>query len=365
MKNIDEDKMKNLDEDIRTGNFRRAYLIYGTEDYLRCQYRDRLRQALLGNGDAMNLLVLQEPPESLDEVLDFAETVPFFAERRVIVMEDSGLFGKTRKKKKDEDEAADEEDAGKDTNRLAKQLAEYLADVSDTTTFVFVEKEANSAGKLYKAVAKVGAIVECTKQTPQTIARWVLRRVRRENKNITQGAYDEFISRTGMDMQNIDVELDKLLSYTMDKDAIRVEDVRAVTSTRVENQVYAMVDAIAQHKQEEALQLYYDLLALKIPPVLIMFRINQHFRLLLTVKALINQGMSDGDIAARITRPEWTVKRQYRPQCRNLSMDTIKRALRDGAEYETAFKEGNLKEETAVELLIVGASQPDHAHTAP
>lgn len=67
-------------------------------------------------------------------------------------------------------------------------------------------------------------------------------------------------------MENIDKELEKLLCYCMDKDVIELSDVEAVTTEQITNKVFEMVDAIASHKQKRALELYYDLLALKEPP---------------------------------------------------------------------------------------------------
>ena len=38
--------MKNIQEDIKTGNFKQAYLLYGEEAYLKQQYKHKLVQAL-------------------------------------------------------------------------------------------------------------------------------------------------------------------------------------------------------------------------------------------------------------------------------------------------------------------------------
>mgnify|MGYP002243766375 CR=1 FL=1 len=39
--------MKSLNEDLKTGQFKQIYLLYGEEAYLKKQYRDRLTKALL------------------------------------------------------------------------------------------------------------------------------------------------------------------------------------------------------------------------------------------------------------------------------------------------------------------------------
>ena len=39
--------MKTIDNDIKTGQFKQIYLLYGEEQYLIRQYRDKLKHALI------------------------------------------------------------------------------------------------------------------------------------------------------------------------------------------------------------------------------------------------------------------------------------------------------------------------------
>ena len=59
-------------------------------------------------------------------------------------------------------------------------------------------------------------------------------------------------------MGNIDRELEKLICYCMDKDVIEAKDVEAVTTEQTTNKIFDMVNAIAEHNQKKALDLYYD-----------------------------------------------------------------------------------------------------------
>lgn len=83
--------MQRLIQDIKTGNFSRIYLLYGEEAYLRKQYRDKLKEAVIGD-DNMNYHYYEGKNISIGEVIDQAETLPFFADRRLIVIENSGFF---------------------------------------------------------------------------------------------------------------------------------------------------------------------------------------------------------------------------------------------------------------------------------
>ncbi len=334
--------MNRIDEDIKTGKWKQVYLLYGEERYLVRQYRDRLKKALMGDGDAMNLTVYEGSDFSVGELIDLAETLPFFAERRVILVENSGFFKYT-------------------AANPAAALADYLAEIPETASILFVEETVDKRSRMYKAAAKYGAVTEFGKQKEETLAKWVTQRVKKEGKNITQGAYECFISRTGTDMENIDRELEKLLCYVMDKDVIREEDVESITTEQTENQVFVMVDAIVEHQQKQALTLYYDLLSLKEPPMRILYLILRQFQILFVVKTMSNQGFSSKEIAAKAGCPEWAVSRRYLRQCRRLSLDLIRRVLREGTEYEEAVKTGRMDGQLAVELLIVGIGQTEES----
>ncbi len=87
--------MKSLNEDIKTGNFKPVYLLYGEEAYLKKQYRDRITKAIFPDGDTVNYAYYEGKGINPGELIDLAETMPFFAERRLIVIENSG-FSKMR-----------------------------------------------------------------------------------------------------------------------------------------------------------------------------------------------------------------------------------------------------------------------------
>ena len=76
--------MKHISEDIKNNNFKQIYLLYGQEEYLRTQYKNKLKDALLGTADAMNLTCYEGKDIKQSQVVDLAETLPFFSDRRVI-----------------------------------------------------------------------------------------------------------------------------------------------------------------------------------------------------------------------------------------------------------------------------------------
>ena len=334
--------MKTIDEDIRSGNLKQIYLLYGTEDYLKRQYRDKLKNALTaagedsgmggmlsgGDGD-MNFNRFEGKDINPKQVIDLAETLPFFAERRVILIENSGFF-----------------------KNACDELAEYLAQPAASTYFVFVEEEVDKRSKMYKAVKNAGKIVEFATQTEELITRWVLARLKKEGKNITGSVMQLFLSKTGSDMGNIDRELEKLICYCLDRDVVTAEDVEAVCTTRITNHIFDMVNAIAEKQPQKALQLYYDLLALKEPPMRVLFLIARQCNLLLQTKELKSRGHDNKTIASKIGVPPFAAGK-YVAQASHFKTSVLKNAVKQCVETEEAVKSGRMNDMMSVEILIL------------
>ena len=168
-----------------------------------------------------------------------------------------------------------------------------MKELPETSYFLFVEEEVDKRGKLYKAVKAKGRIVELGRQDEHTLVRWILGMVKREGKQISERTVQFLLAKTGDDMENLQRELEKLFCYTLEKDAITVEDVEEICTTHISNQIFEMVAAVAEKKQKRALELYYDLLALKEPPMRILFLLVRQFRLLLEVKELDQSGYEE------------------------------------------------------------------------
>lgn len=321
--------MQRLNEDIKSGQFKQMYLLYGEEAYLRKQYKDRLKTALIADGDTMNYSYFEGKEVSVGAVIDLAETLPFFADRRVIVIENSGLF-----------------------KSGGEKMAEYLAEPAQTVYFVFVETEIDKRSKLFKTVSSGGAVVEFPVQNELTLKKWILGMIKKEEKQITENALNYFLEQTGTDMENIRKELEKLICYCMDKEAITEQEIEDICIHRVSNHVFDMVNAIADKQQKKALNLYYDLLALKEPAMRILFLIARQFNMLLQVKELKSKGYDNKGIGEKVGLPPF-IAGKYVTQAAKFKSTDLRKALEACVEAEEAVKTGRMNDVMSVELLIV------------
>lgn len=321
--------MKSIQEDIKTGNFKQAYLLYGEEPYLKQQYKTNLVNALNPDGDSMNFNRYEGKGIEIKSLIDLCETMPFFADVRVILIEDSGFF-----KNKSDD------------------LADYMKELPDYMRMIFVETEVDKRNRMYKAVKDLGRIVEFGIQDEQTLMRWAAGILGREGKRIRPADMELLLTKTGTDMGNLRMELEKLLTYTMGRDIITTADIETICTTQIQNKIFDMVRAVTEKNQKKALELYYDLLTLKEQPMHILFLLARQFKQLLETKQLMNDGVSQNEMASRLGVPSFAVKNLI-GCARKYNSDELKQAVEDFVEAEEAVKTGRLDDRMSVELLII------------
>ncbi len=329
--------MNRIEEDIRSGQYQRVYLLYGPERYLKNYYKNRLKNALIPEGDTINLNVYNGKDLSVDAVIGEADTMPFFADHRLLVIEDSGWF---------KSGSAD----------ASARMAKYLENVPEETVILFVEEEVDARGKLFKTIKKVGCLMEMAHLKDDKLQGWILKRLAKNGKKIQRSAMDLFMERAGDDMENISNEMEKLIAYTYGRDAITLEDVEQISTIRLENRIFDMIDALAQKQQTRALQLYYDLLALKEPPMRILVLIGRQFNQLLQVKELREQGFDRRTIAEKLEVRDFIVGRALR-QADHFTMQQCMDALNECVLADERVKSGSMNDRLAVEVLIMRVSK--------
>ena len=320
--------METLNQDIKSGDFKRFYLLFGEEEFLKQSYKKRLRQAVAGD-DTMNYNYFEGKGLDVRELISLANTMPFFSDRRLILVEDSGCF-----------KAASDE------------LVEALPDIPDTTCMVFVESAVDKRNRLYKKVKELGSAVELKRQSASQLAVWAGRILAQNGRKITSSDMNLFLERTGDDMETIRTELEKLISYTMGQEIVAREDIEAVTTVQVTNKIFDMVAAIVAGKTKTAMDRYEDLLTLKEPPMRILFLIARQFNQILLVKEMMASGNDKSAIASKLKIPPFAAAKLM-PQARNFTKEQLAGCVEACVEAEEAVKTGRLGDRRAVELLIM------------
>ena len=195
------------------------------------------------------------------------------------------------------------------------------------------------------------------RQDEKTLLYWLAGMVKKEGKQIKESTARYLVAKTGTDMENLEKEMEKLFSYTLGQTEITVQDVDEICTTQVTNKIFDMVEAVAAKQQKQALDYYYDLLALKEPPMRILYLLARQFKLLMEVKDLSGRGYDKPQIAKTAGFHPF-VAGKYIKQCRSFSKEELRSIMEEAANTEEMVKTGRLNDRMSVELFIVKYSSP-------
>lgn len=321
--------MSSIAEDIKKGEFNRIYLLYGEEAYLRQSGLKRLLNALGVSAGDMNFTKFTEKKTEDKDVTSICDTLPFFAERRVVLLDGLDLF-KTKH----------------------EQLTEYIKNVPDYLVLIIHDETTDKRSALYKAIAKSGTVQEFKKAGDKEIEDHILRTLAISKKRIRKSAYAQFITSAGTDLNYINCELEKLIAYTGDRAEITPEDIAAVCSPVIENRVFDLVSAVAAGDRQTALLKYDDLIVLKEPPMKILYLLARQFDQLLHIKELQEDGSGAALIAEKLKMNPYVVKKLL-PVARRYPTEKLRAAVEDMVRAEEDVKTGRLDERISVELMLM------------
>jgi len=320
--------MKRIEEDLKSGKFKQIYLLYGEEVFLVKQYRDKLKNALSG-GDTMNTAFFDEKIKEAGPIIEYADTYPFFAERRVIILQNVKL-------------PKDESD----------RLAEYLANPAETAYFIIVEGEnVDKRTKLYKNSDKNGCVVKFERQEERILRIWSGNRIKAAGLTISEADKAYFINLAGNDMTNLECELEKLISYCLEKKSITRADIDEITVVDIKDKIFDLIEAVVIKNREAAMKEYRNLRALQVAPSQILALLVRQFNILAGAKAMRMRGMQPREIAAELKVLEFVVNKALKHGAK-ITAEEIRDMLELCAQAEYDFKSGLYTDVMSLELLI-------------
>lgn len=318
-------------DDIKKGEYRQVYLIYGEEAYLCQTYKNKLIGSI--NADQMNFTKFEGKQATAEKIIEKSETMPFFADHRVILIEDSGFF-----------------------KEKADALSDYLKKLPEYIIIIFVEKDIDKRNKLYKAAEKYKGVCECTPLSEKELTNWILIELKRNEKQIKKSTLDKFMSGIGSNLNLISCELEKLISYIGDRKEITTRDIDDICSVQTENRIFDMINDVASGRRASALRNYHDLLLLKEAPMKILSLMERQFDQMLRMKELSGDGFGEKIIAEKLKIHPYAVKKNL-PIARKYSMDELKNAVEQIVRAEEDVKSGRLSDVVSVEMMLISLSK--------
>lgn len=271
---------------------------------------------------------------SLIDVIEDASTVGLFSTNKIIILDDCYFMCANK--------------SIDDIERLEKYLENY--NPNNCCIFITYSDKVDTRKKIYKLLKNVAKIIEVSTTDDSYLINYVKEALAKEQYKIEDINY--FLNKVGKNLNNIKNELDKLMMYKLETKEIRNIDIDNVSIKSVEEEIFALTDAVILKNTSKALTLLEEFLQKDYEELQIILLLASQFRFLFQVKRLLNKGKSEAEIAKILEvnpyRVKFSVKKLY-SYSEDMLLDYIKKL----AKMDRNIKLGLINKRIALELFII------------
>ncbi|MDP4176748.1 MAG: DNA polymerase III subunit delta [Bacillota bacterium] len=335
--NIDEMQNK-----INKGNIDGNYIFYGIEEQLMKENISQMKKTVLDkNFIDLNYIQFDGNSSSLEEVINVCETAPFLSDKKIVVVYRSSFL-----KGGDSNE--------KEGNNKFNVLYKYLENPAPYTIlivyYVFEDEREKVSSKI-KKLEKKAYCIKFDKLKGMYLEKKVKKIFDDNKKDIGKVELKFFCENVDPDMNIIFNEVEKLCSFT-DEREITKNDILLMLPQKSDNDIFDLVDSLAQKKPEKALDILNELIfkGEKIP--MILFMIERQFRLLFNIKAGIEDGKKKENLISELKLNPYICDKMIM-QSRKFTVKQLKNALDKCLSTEKIIKSSSVNLKIQMELLII------------
>jgi DNA polymerase-3 subunit delta len=328
-------------KEINAGHFRPVYAVFGRDRYRMREFVNYAADKLLGeDGKELGLFRFDTAETPVEAAVEEADAMPFFVSRKLVVVRDETVLasgGKEGRLQHDVD-----------------RLIAYLRKPCETSVLLLVvhSDKLDERRKAVKLLKEMDAVIEFAELEGRDLVRWIMRRVSQQGRTIGEDAAEALIRRAGTHLQSLAAETDKLCLYAGPGGTVTREHVEALTAPVLEDDVFALIDALTGGDTGRAVTLYRQLLERKEEPIRIAALIASQLRIMLQVKELAARSWPNQQIAAQLGIHPYRV-RLAADKARRWSEERLAAMLREIAELDYRMKTGLIDKELGLELYLL------------
>jgi DNA polymerase-3 subunit delta len=328
-----------------------VYVLYGEDTFGRDEAVQTLKERMRALPAGEHNLTELGPETTVAALRLAADVVPFLAERRMVVVR--GLLGRLAGRGGRRPAGRGRKPVAAD-NGLdeAQQLRDYLADLPQTTSLVFVEEGRLDPEPLKAVIPRGRAAI---REYPRVVdvPRWIRNRAALIPVDLDESAVRELAQLGGADLRRLDSDLRKLADYAAGRPVTR-NDVRELVVGR-EMAVWTMLDGLAERRADKALGAFRVLLRQGEPVGALFGRdIVPHYHRLLVARELSQLTREERlriDVTALGLNPS-TVGR-WMDQAANFEPAELERSIELLLNLDRQIKLGETEPEPSIEVAIV------------
>lgn len=333
--------LENLEKELKSGNLKSLYLLFGEEQYLIETNLKKIRQLFGDCIKGINYILIDE--QNAQEIISNIETPSFGYQKKLIIAKNTGLFKKEAKK------------STTDIEKLKAKLSNYIEKniniINEAVILVFVEEDVDIKSTLYKTIEKNGEICKIDFQKPFQLEQRIKTICNAYKVNIDQQTLKYFIECCGTSLQDLINEIRKLIEYAGENGTIQKKDIDKLSIKKLESVIFDLTDDLGKKDISSALQVLKNLIYQKEPLAKILVTLYNHFKKLYITKIALKEN-KELTSCLKLKPNQMFLTTKYKVQSKYFNERDLRNILQDICNLDYYFKNGKIDLQVGLETIL-------------
>ena len=318
-------------KEIKAGKLFPVYVCLAQNRFFLEKFLSSLKDKVFEGGlRDFNYEVLDGSAKKVSEILDSANQLPAFAKTRLIIVENFKV------------------NKGGDENAIL----DYMANPSGTSILVVMVKDQKSLKPFDKLKGKRVRILDFKDPYEKQLPYWIKEIASGYGKQIDQDVSEYFINLVGNDLERIDSEISKLISYVGDKRKISVGDLEEMVCDSKVETIFEFIDSLSAKNLNLGLRMLEKMLKAGEVPLRIISMLSRHYRILWKVKKGIVANLRGKELASACGVNPFFVGK-YADYSKTFSFASLARSIGLIAKADVEIKSLPISKELILEKLCL------------
>lgn len=270
---------------------------------------------------------LQE--NTVDQVIEELNTYSFLVDKKIVVVSSTETILNDKKSIKDEE-----------------KLIKYIDNINPLNSLILIANKIDERKKLVKSIKAKFIVVNNNISIIDKIKDSL------EDYNMDNKTINYLIKYLNNDNERIINELKKLKMYKLDTKIITIDDINAISIKEFDENIFSLINEINDKNIKKAFDIYNDLIERGEEMLKIVISVTDHFRLLYTVKVLVNDKKSSDTITSMLGIHPYRVKLAIENSYK-FSFEELKKYLKQLGSIDINIKTGVSANDYGFDLFLL------------
>ncbi|MBI2624817.1 MAG: DNA polymerase III subunit delta [Candidatus Nealsonbacteria bacterium] len=308
-------------------------LFYGEDTYRsRQKFNEFIGHYKKTYKNGLNLIFIDGETAKFQDLNEICSTLAMFKEKKLIAI--NGLFSSKELKE-----------------RFIEEIEKFLK--SKYLFLLYENKNILQKDSLLKVLKKNAKIQKFDLLEGLKLKNWIKKEFDRYKAIAEKGVVEKLIECLGSDTWRISNEINKLVSYKLDSEPIKISlgDLNIFLKPDIDAEIFKTIDFLGSKNKKSAIELFQRHLETGERPIYLFSMINFQFRNILEVKDAIERGYDYYKILDKIKLHPFLIKKSYY-LAQKFTIDELKKIYQRLFEADLNIKTGKVNPETALYMFI-------------